>query len=144
MAEIANEKAFDSGSSQDASSQQAEILERPTGLKGFYYHPLTQVSMLGLVCFMGPGLFNALNGLGAGGQVSSTTSANANATLYATFSFAAFFAGCVKLYFPVLFQISFVLYSGLLTIWCGEIITSNKDRGITNPLSSLALGSLSF
>ena len=39
------------------------------------------------------GLFNALNGLGAGGQVDSTTSANSNAALYATFAFAAFFAG---------------------------------------------------
>ena len=41
------------------------------------------------------GLFNALNGLGAGGQVDSTTSANANAALYATFAFFAFFAGQV-------------------------------------------------
>jgi len=52
--------------------------------------------MLGFVCFMGPGLFNALNGLGAGGQVDSKTSANANATLYATFAFAAFFAGSIN------------------------------------------------
>lgn len=29
--------------------------ERPKGLKGLYYHPITQVVMLGLVCFMGPG-----------------------------------------------------------------------------------------
>jgi len=52
--------------------------------------------MLGFVCFMCPGLFNALNGLGAGGQVDSTTSANSNATLYATFAFAAFFAGSIN------------------------------------------------
>jgi len=45
---------------------------------------------------MCPGLFNALNGLGAGGQVDSTTSANANAALYATFAFAAFFAGSIN------------------------------------------------
>ncbi|KAG5642565.1 hypothetical protein DXG03_002552 [Asterophora parasitica] len=42
---------------------------------------------------MCPGLFNALNGLGAGGQVDSATSANANSVLYATFAVAAFFAG---------------------------------------------------
>ncbi|KAF8810320.1 hypothetical protein BYT27DRAFT_7222059 [Phlegmacium glaucopus] len=42
--------------------------------------------MLGLVCFMCPGLFNALNGLGASGQVDSATSANANAALYAAFA----------------------------------------------------------
>ncbi|KAJ8494721.1 hypothetical protein ONZ45_g13143 [Pleurotus djamor] len=67
--------------------------ERPKGLRGLYYHP---VSMLGFVCFMCPGLFNALNGLGGGGQVDTTTSANANATLYATFAFAAFFAGSIN------------------------------------------------
>ena len=49
--------------------------------------------MLGFVCFMCPGLFNALNGLGGGGQVDATTSANANSALYATFAVAAFFAG---------------------------------------------------
>jgi MFS family permease len=45
---------------------------------------------------MCPGLFNALNGLGAGGQVDSKTSANSNATLYATFAAAAFFAGSIN------------------------------------------------
>jgi hypothetical protein len=69
---------------------------RPTNLKGFFYNPYTQVVLLGFVCFSCPGLFNALNGLGAGGQVEGTTSANANSTLYATFALAAFFAGCVS------------------------------------------------
>ena len=69
------------------------VYERPTGLKGVYYHPFTQICLLGFVCFMCPGLFNALNGLGAGGQVDTTTSANANAALYATLAVSAFFAG---------------------------------------------------
>lgn len=72
-------------------------VQQYTGLKALYYHPITQVVMLGFVCFMGPGLFNALNGLGGGGQLDATTSANANAALYATFAFAAFFAGSVLL-----------------------------------------------
>lgn len=45
------------GGSSDAGSQVA-IYERPKGLKGFYYHPITQVVMLGFVCFMGPGTFD--------------------------------------------------------------------------------------
>jgi len=45
---------------------------------------------------MGPGLFNALNGLGAGVQVDATTGANANAALYATFSVGAFFSGSIN------------------------------------------------
>ncbi|KAI0785950.1 major facilitator superfamily domain-containing protein [Abortiporus biennis] len=52
--------------------------------------------MLGFVCFMCPGLFNALNGLGGGGQLDSATSANANSALYATFAVAAFFAGSIN------------------------------------------------
>ena len=39
------------------------------------------------------GLFNALTGLGAGGQVDPTTSARANTALYATFALGAFFSG---------------------------------------------------
>lgn len=70
--------------------------------KAIFYHPRTQVVLLGFVCFMCPGLFNALNGLGAGGQVNSTTSANANSTLYATFAVAAFFAGSVFLHSLIL------------------------------------------
>ena len=67
--------------------------ERPAGLKGIYYSTVTQTALLSFVCFMCPGLFNALNGLGGGGQVDETTSANANSALYATFAFFAFFAG---------------------------------------------------
>lgn len=73
-----------------------DLFVRPSGLRGFFYNPYTQVVLLGFVCFSCPGLFNALNGLGAGGQVDSTTSANANSTLYATFAVAAFFAGSVN------------------------------------------------
>lgn len=68
-----------------------------TGLKGVYYNPVVQVYFLGFVCFMGPGLFNALTGLGGGGQLDSTTNSNANSALYATFAVAAFFAGSVLL-----------------------------------------------
>lgn len=66
------------------------------GFARIYYNPLVQVVMLGFILFMGPGMFNALNGLGAGGQVDSKTSANANSTLYATFAFTAFFAGSIN------------------------------------------------
>ncbi|KAF9016863.1 hypothetical protein BDZ89DRAFT_1075271 [Hymenopellis radicata] len=83
------------GSSSDDGHGPA-IYEQHKGLKGLYYNPITQVSMLGFVCFMGPGLFNALNGLGAGGQVDSETNSNANTALYATFAAMAFFAGSVN------------------------------------------------
>ena len=108
MADV-TEKDYNSGS--DDNSFHIAIYERPSGIKGIYYHPITQVSMLSFVCFMCPGitrgrntfltsfllgfagLFNALTGLGAGGQVDPTTNAKANSTLYATFAVAAFFSG---------------------------------------------------
>lgn len=80
----------------DTISGRVELFERPKGLRGLYSSPTTQIVLLGFVCFMCPGLFNALNGLGAGGQVDSTVSANANSALYATFAVAAFFAGSIN------------------------------------------------
>ncbi|KAF9552988.1 MFS general substrate transporter [Agrocybe pediades] len=86
---------YNSGSDNGSLDNQVPIYERPKGIKGIYYHPLTQVVMLGFVCFMGPGLNNALSGLGGGGQLDPTVNANANATLYATFAAAAFFSGSI-------------------------------------------------
>lgn len=86
-----------SGSASDTIGfVRAEVFERPTGLRGLWSNPTTQIVMLGFVCFMCPGLFNSINGLGAGGQVDSTNSANSNSALYATFAVAAFFAGSIN------------------------------------------------
>ena len=90
------ERGYDSGSGSDIGSPPAEIFERPKGIKGLYYSSTTQIVMLGFLCFMCPGLFNALNGLGAGGQVDSTNSANSNSALYSTFAVSAFFAGSIN------------------------------------------------
>jgi hypothetical protein len=46
----------DNSGSDDNSGSHIAIYERPTGIKGVYYHPITQVSMLGFVCFMCPGI----------------------------------------------------------------------------------------
>ncbi|KAG2023667.1 DUF895 domain membrane protein [Coprinopsis cinerea AmutBmut pab1-1] len=91
------EKGLGGGSNDDkGSGSQVAVFERPTGLMGFYSHPRTQIAMVGFVCFMCPGLFNALNGLGAGGQVDSQTNATSNAVLYGTFAVSAFFAGSIN------------------------------------------------
>ncbi|KAG2135417.1 MFS general substrate transporter [Suillus clintonianus] len=74
-------------SSKDPASQHVEVFDRPTGWRKYYYHPIAQVSMLGLVCFMCPGMFVALTGLGGGGQVNGSIQANASAILYSTFAF---------------------------------------------------------
>ncbi|KAF9219176.1 MFS general substrate transporter [Gyrodon lividus] len=82
--------------SEDSGLQRPEIFERPKGWRGIYYHPVLQVSLLGFVCFMCPGMFNALSGLGGGGQVNTTDQANASSALYATFAFFGFFSGTIN------------------------------------------------
>ncbi|KAJ6567184.1 MFS general substrate transporter [Mycena vulgaris] len=96
MADPVTEKGYDTSDDGSGSGTSPEVFERPKGLKGIYSHPTTQVAMLGLVCFMCPGLFNALSGMGGGGQIDETTGANANVALYSTFSVMAFFAGSVN------------------------------------------------
>ncbi|EQC29791.1 hypothetical protein SDRG_12562 [Saprolegnia diclina VS20] len=54
-----------------------------------------QILLLGLICFGCPGMFNALNGLGGGGQVDDKVSSNANVALYACFAGFSVFAGSV-------------------------------------------------
>jgi len=61
----------------------------------FYASPPSQLVIVALVCFLCPGMFNAINGLGAGGQLDAHDVNNANVAVYATFSIVGFFAGSV-------------------------------------------------
>ncbi|KAH9731125.1 UNC93-like protein 1 [Citrus sinensis] len=60
-----------------------------------YNSPLVQVSLIGLVCFCCPGMFNALSGMGGGGQLDPTAANNANTALYTTFSVFGILGGGV-------------------------------------------------
>lgn len=55
--------------------------------------PPVQLVIVSLVCFMCPGMFNALNGMGGGGQLDPTANNQANTALYSTFAVVGFFAG---------------------------------------------------
>uniref|UniRef100_A0A0A9E7V7 UNC93-like protein 1 n=1 Tax=Arundo donax TaxID=35708 RepID=A0A0A9E7V7_ARUDO len=71
-----------------AVTEQPESEVSPPSKRGLlrYNSPLAQVSLLGLICFCCPGMFNALSGLGGGGQLDHTTADNANTALYACFA----------------------------------------------------------
>lgn len=88
-----------SSSNEDPCSQSAEIIDHPTGWRRLYYHPITQVSLLGVIFFMSSGMFAALTGLGDGGQVDNIDQANASAIMYSAFAFFGFFSGYVKVSF---------------------------------------------
>lgn len=60
-----------------------------------YATPQFQIVFVALVCFLCPGMFNAVNGLGAAGQVNAHDINNAGTATYATFSVVGFFAGSV-------------------------------------------------
>ncbi|KAI9110821.1 hypothetical protein K1719_018259 [Acacia pycnantha] len=51
-----------------------------------YNSSLVQIVLIGVVCFCCPGMFNALSGMGGGGQMDPTASNNANTALYTTFA----------------------------------------------------------
>jgi MFS family permease len=59
----------------------------------WYASPPVQLAIVAFVCFMCPGMFNALNGMGGGGQLDNTANNRANTALYSTFSVVGFFAG---------------------------------------------------
>jgi len=58
-----------------------------------YNSPLVQATLIGLVCFCCPGMFNALAGLGGGGQENPTAANNANTALYTTFAIFGILGG---------------------------------------------------
>jgi len=54
---------------------------------------VTQIWIVGFLAFCGPGLFNALNGLGNAGSSNALVAAMANGSLYITFAITSCFAG---------------------------------------------------
>lgn len=102
--------------------------------------PLTQVILTGLVCFLCPGMFNALNGLGAGGQLESSVTSNGLTALYCTFAFFGFIAGTALNYFGARATLGFggigyALYSSSLLCYnhtknAGFVIASGAILGV--------------
>lgn len=74
------------GSSQNEQSS-TQIPQNTKSSSLFRYNsPLVQIILIGFVCFCCPGMFNALSGMGGGGQVNATASNNALTALYTTFA----------------------------------------------------------
>ncbi|KAF2832183.1 MFS general substrate transporter [Ophiobolus disseminans] len=137
-------------------------VERPKGWKyksmklgpitlPYYASPETQLILVSFVCFLCPGMFNALNGLGGSGQLGEAShvaaSTASNSALYATFAVVGFFAGTVTnvlgirialsfgglgycvyvssfLCFNHTLNVGYVVFSGLLLGCCAGILWS--------------------
>ncbi|KFA67109.1 hypothetical protein S40285_03014 [Stachybotrys chlorohalonatus IBT 40285] len=63
------------------------------GQEIWYASPKAQLIVVSFVCFLCPGMFNALSGLGGGGQVDPRAQVDAATALNSTFAVVAFFAG---------------------------------------------------
>ncbi|CCX30369.1 Similar to UNC93-like protein C922.05c; acc. no. Q9URX1 [Pyronema omphalodes CBS 100304] len=61
--------------------------------------PTAQITLIGFVCFLCTGMFNALNGIGGGGQIDSSVSAASMTAIYPTFTIVGFTAGSFLNYF---------------------------------------------
>ncbi|KAI9069867.1 hypothetical protein FKP32DRAFT_1671022 [Trametes sanguinea] len=72
----------------------------------------------------GPGLFNALTGLGGGSMLKATTNSNANSALYAIFAAVAFIVGADD----ILLKVSgFVIASGASLSSCAGFLWTTQD-----------------
>ncbi|KAI9756114.1 MAG: hypothetical protein M4579_004001 [Chaenotheca gracillima] len=87
-----------------ADEEGTTIAPRPAGWKyksvkigskslPWYASPPIQLLMVAFVCFLCPGMYNSLSGLGGAGQLNATDNNNAQVALYSTFSVVGFFAG---------------------------------------------------
>ncbi|GAO49101.1 MFS general substrate transporter [Saitoella complicata NRRL Y-17804] len=91
-----------------------------SGLSRFAYRtPLVQIILVGFVCFLCPGMFNALSGTGGGGQLDATAADNGNVALYTTFAVVGFCAGAICNYLGIRYTLmisgfGYALYAGSL------------------------------
>ncbi|KAJ0968702.1 hypothetical protein J5N97_021579 [Dioscorea zingiberensis] len=104
------------GGAMKEEKENGEPLEPPP--PGFRLNsPMAQVCLIGMVCFCCPGMFNALSGMGGGGQVNHEAANNANTALYTTFAiFGVLGGGIYNVLGPRLTLLAgcstYVLYAG--------------------------------
>ncbi|TYI00197.1 hypothetical protein ES332_A11G116400v1 [Gossypium tomentosum] len=102
-----------------------------------YNSPLVQVSLIGLVCFCCPGMFNALTGMGGGGQVNPDASNNANTALYTTFSiFGILGGGVYNIFGP---KITLAMGCSTYVLYAGSFLYYNHQQDQTFAIFACAL-----
>ncbi|GAA5845882.1 hypothetical protein JCM3766R1_004643 [Sporobolomyces carnicolor] len=96
---------------------------RTSAFSRFWANANTQVVLVSLVCFGCPGMFNALSGVGGGGQVDPKVNNDGNVALYSTFAVVGFFSG------PIINRIGNRLALGLgavgYSIYMGALLNYN-------------------
>ncbi|OMO64144.1 Ion channel regulatory protein, UNC-93 [Corchorus capsularis] len=102
-----------------------------------YNSPLVQVCLIGLVCFCCPGMFNALSGLGGGGQVDDTAANNANTALYTTFAiFGILGGGIYNIFGP---KVTLAMGCSTYVLYAGSFLYYNHHKDQTFAIIAGAL-----
>ncbi|KAI4655958.1 hypothetical protein J4E93_000674 [Alternaria ventricosa] len=94
-----------------------------------YASPESQLTLVSFVCFLCPGMFNAVNGIGAAGLDDDAHASNAaNTTLYATFAIVGFFAGTITNVLGIRVALSF---GGLgYCVYVSALLCFNKTQNL--------------
>ncbi|CBF84836.1 hypothetical protein AN1427.2 [Aspergillus nidulans FGSC A4] len=61
----------------------------------YYASPQFQLVLVAFVCFLCPGMYNSVNGLGGAGQLNHSDISKSNTATYSTFAVVGFFAGSI-------------------------------------------------
>lgn len=106
-----------SASSHDSTGEEGNIdsdydpakwyNKKPFGKLFPFSSGLSQILMVSFVCFLCPGMFNALSGMGGAGLSSATLSNKANIALYSCFATVGFFSGTIVNTFGVRWSLAF-------------------------------------
>lgn len=88
----------------------------------WFASPKIQLLMISFVCFLCPGMFNALAGLGGGGTDDDSANSKTNTALYSTFAAVGFFAGTITNRLGLRLALSFggigyCVYSAAFLCW---------------------------
>lgn len=134
-----NEKEPLPAHSSEHSLNDSDTLELPNSWKyksvtlfgykfPWYASPPVQLVIVAFVCFLCPGMFNAINGMGGGGQVTGIASDDANTALYSTFAVVGFFAGTFTNKLGIRTALSFggIGYS----VYVGSYLSYNHNKNI--------------
>ncbi|EAW15088.1 unc-93 family MFS transporter [Aspergillus clavatus NRRL 1] len=95
----------------------------------YFASPEFQLVLVSFVCFLCPGMFNAVSGLGGGGQVKQTDVSNANTALYSTFAVVGFFAGSIANRIGLQLTISFGGFGYFLYVAALLSYNHNENAG---------------
>ncbi|KAL4913174.1 major facilitator superfamily domain-containing protein [Aspergillus aurantiobrunneus] len=99
-----NEKAAPSSTADPEATQDNAGLGKPWMYKPlkigpwtipYFASPQTQLILISFVCFLCPGMYNSVTGLGGAGQLNLSDVSKSNTATYSTFAVVGFFAGSI-------------------------------------------------